>query len=31
MEKYIKLNDALLLMDNYDQGSQSLHTSLKLA
>lgn len=31
MEKHIKLNDALLLMDNYDQGSQSLHTSLKLA
>ena len=27
----LRLNDAILLFDNYNQDSQALHTSLKLA
>ena len=31
MERTVKVNDAILLFDNYGQDSQSLHTSFKLA
>ncbi len=31
MERVIKVNNVVLLFDNYGQGSQSLHTSFKLA
>ncbi len=31
MEGTVKISDAILLLDNYEQDSQSLHTSFKLA